>query len=473
LAVVVLSQLYAALTPGPAVLAALGYAAAAGVALASAATLLRLAASAAVSVLAAGLTLVLLPATPARYSLQSGQVVPLPETPPENPLDQIADRLAHGGLEVFRVRNASGVDRWPLVVLDGFDGVNWSASWDYRRLGTELGPGGGVRVRTQRLSAELTVAGSTAGSISPWLPSQTWPAAVEGAAPYVAERYGSLLLPGSAGAARYTLSWWQPQIDAAALSGAAIDADVLGALEPIGAMPEELEPVVQQATRGLRPSFQTALLLEGYLKANYKAAQGEDLPTGHGWPQIADFLLRDKHGTSEQFASAYVALARFAGIPARLAVGFRMSAQPASDGTVVVRNEDVLAWPEVAVRDVGWVPLDPIRAATGAVAGSGLAAQAQRARTQLPPPEDLIDPPMAPESPQGPAGDEAPATSPWVALLAVPLVPLVGWPLGVPLAWTLRSWRRRRRAGVLDAWAEVRDRLRAHGVAVTPGMTVR
>jgi hypothetical protein len=61
-------------------------------------------------------------------------------------------------------------------------------------------------------------------------------------------------------------------------------------------------------------------------------------------------------------------------------------------------------------------------------------------------------------------------------LLVLPAVPLVGWPLGVPLAWTVRSWRRRRRPGagaVAGAWEEVRDRLRAYGAPVSAGMTVR
>jgi hypothetical protein len=53
---------------------------------------------------------------------------------------------------------------------------------------------------------------------------------------------------------------------------------------------------------------------------------------------------------------------------------------------------------------------------------------------------------------------------------------LLLWLLGVPVLKLVRSFRRRRRTGsaaVVGAWAEVRDRLRAHGVAVTTGMTVR
>ena len=195
---------------------------------------------------------------------------------------------------------------------------------------------------------------------------------------------------------------------------------------------------------------------------------------GRSW---TDFLLAGKRGTSEQFAAAYVALARIVGIPARLAVGFRMPAGQPPGAPVIVRNRDVLAWPEVAVRGVGWVPLDPSRAAAGATAGSGLAAQAERARTQQPAPQDLRDAAgHAGRTPSRRPGGQQRRIRAWMALLAVPLLPLLGWPVGVPAAWRLRSWRRRRRRGtaaVLGAWAEVRDRLRAYGVPVTPGMTVR
>jgi hypothetical protein len=275
-----------------------------------------------VGVVAAGLTMAFVPAGPARYSLQDGQAVALEQTLPENPLNDIAFRLQHPDTEVFRVDGGAEVDRWPLVVLDGFDGVNWTATAPYRRLGTELRPGPALTGKVHRESARLTVAG-TGG---PWLPSQTWPASVEGVAPKVAERYGSLLLEGTDGTAQYTLSWWQPEVDAEALSGAPVDESAPGGFGEVGEVPEGVEELAQQVMRGLRPSFRTALLLEDYLRTNYRAAVGQNLPTGHGWPQLTDFLLSGKRGTSEQFAAAYVALARIVGIPARLAVGFRMPA---------------------------------------------------------------------------------------------------------------------------------------------------
>jgi hypothetical protein len=211
--------------------------------------------------------------------------------------------------------------------------------------------------------------------------------------------------------------------------------------------------------------------LETWLRENYQIATGRELPTGHGWPQLTAFLLTTRQGTSEQFAAAYVALARILGIPARLAVGYRMPAQADADGYTTVRNGDVLVWPEVAVRGVGWVPLDPAggASASGAAPGNGLAGLAEQARKTLPPPGELPEPPVAAPPRPVAAGDGG---LPWLVLLALPAVPL----LGLPLAWSVRSWRRRRRPGpaaVVGAWAEVRDRLRAYGVPVSTGMTLR
>jgi hypothetical protein len=331
-----------------------------------------------------------------------------------------------------------------------------------------------VTVPVRRRSAGIEVTGAG----GPWLPSQTWPATVGGADPLVAERHGTLLLPGSGGATRYTLSWWQPRIDVATLADAAIDARAPGGLGGVGAVPDGIADLARQAVRDIRPSFRTALVLEEFFRTNYRLAVGQDLPTGHAWPQLADFLLSSRRGTSEQFAAAYVALARIRGIPARMAVGFRTPARPDPDGSYTVRNGDVLAWPEVAVRGVGWVPLDPGGApATVAPTGTGLAAVAARVREGLPASRDLRDPPLAPRDRSGSGGGSGARRSvPWLVLLAVPVVALVAWPLGVPALWTARCLRRRRRRGpgaVVGAWEEVRDRLRAHGVAVSPAMTLR
>ncbi|GAA4698718.1 transglutaminase-like domain-containing protein [Phytohabitans rumicis] len=490
LAVAVLTQLYAPLPAGPATVAALAYAGAAAALLLAAGgapdgaespaagpgrvagAVRRVTPAVALASVAAVLAGPVVPAGPARYSLRQDRPAPLADTAVTSPLDEIAYRLAHPGVAAFRVRGAAGVDRWPLVVLDAFDGVNWTSSDRYRRMGVDLRPSPAVTVPVHRRSAHIDATGIG----GPWLPTQTWPAGVQGASPLVEERHGTLLLPGSSGPARYTLSWWQPEVGAAALAGAATDTGIPGGLGGVGTVPPGVAAVAERAVRGVRPSFQAALALERHLRENYRTAVGDDLPTGHAWPQLADFLLRGGRGTSEQFAAAYVALARIRGIPARLVVGFRAPARQDPDGGYTVRNGDVLAWPEVAVAGIGWVPLDPSGTASagGATAGSGLAAMTAQARSRLPAPEDLRDPPVSQPRPGGARGGAG--SLPWAYLLGVPVALAAVWLLGVPAAKAGRTWRRRRRPGpgaVVGAWEEVRDRLREHGVAVSAGMTVR
>lgn len=463
LAVAGLSQAYSALTGAQAVTAALGFAVLAGVLVGSGKRMVLpaviLCAVGAVAVAAAD------PAGRRPYSMKAAAA--MDAAPVTSPLSGIAARLANPAVPVFSYRGETRVDRWSLAVLDRFDGVNWSSSGTFRRMGTELTPGPGVTVPTNEHSASVHVGGQT----GPWLPSQVWPTSVTGIEPLVDESHGSLV----GGGTDYTLTWREPE--ASALADRAIDPDAPGGFGSLGEVPPGIGELAGRAVGGVRPSFQTALALERFLSDNYQVAKEPGLPTGHGWPQLRRFLLDDPRGTSEQFAAAYVALARIQGIPARLVVGYRAPASPSADGTFVVHNGDVLAWPEVAVKGVGWVPLDPTSTARPGGAG-GLAAAAAEARSRLPKTDQLKDP----VPPAGEASDSATPDGAWnwpVTLTAGAAGLgglLVVWLFGVPLATGLRARGRRHRTGsaaVIGAWAEARDRLRAHGVPITAGMTVR
>ncbi|QFU91121.1 transglutaminase domain-containing protein [Amycolatopsis sp. YIM 10] len=482
-AVVVLSQFFGASTGLGATIGALACAAAAGALLIATraeridhgrriSTLLLATPTVTLAVIGALAGGTLLPAAESRYTLRDDQFAPLAESRITSPLDELADRLAHPDLPVFTVDGGAGVDRWPVVVLHEFDGAGWTPGGRYRKLGADLRPGKEITVAVERRTAEI-------GAVrldGPWLPSQPLPAGVDGLEPLVEERQGSLFTraPGPVG---YTLSWWEPQADPNALGDAAVDRSLAGELGGVGQVPPGIAGLAGVAVP-TRPTFQAALALEKYLRENYRLADGPNLPTGNSWPQLKKFLLETKRGTSEQFAAAYVALARIKGIPARLVVGFRAPADRIPGRPYTVRNGNALAWPEVAVQGVGWVPLDPsgTTATTDQSQGSGLVAATAEARAGLPPPEQLRDPPL-PEAPAatGP-GFWAGWSFPVEILLAVPVLAALLWGFGVPLAKAARARRRRRRPGagaVIGAWEEVRDRLRAYRVPVSTGMTVR
>lgn len=484
-AVLLLSQLYSSQNGAGAAAAALAYAAAAGGLLAvtradrtaddrrPAALVVLVAPAVTLSVVGAIVAGAAVPVGQPTYTLKDEQYAPLAQRSVTGPLDKIADRLAHPGTAVFKVDGAKAVDRWPVVVLTEFDGVNWKPGGQYRRMGASLRPSRAVAADVERRSARI----GSADLGGPWVPTQTWPADVTGLAPLVEEEQGTLLVPDKRGSVDYRLSWWEPQVGKDALGGAEVDPDAPGGLAGVGAVPPRVAELAEQAVGGTRPTFRTAVALERYLRQNYEVATGADLPTGHAWPQLTRFLLDTQRGTSEQFAAAYVAMARILGIPARLVVGFRAPPERGEDGSYTVRNGDALAWPEVAVEGIGWVPLDPSgAAATTGAAGRGLAEATAGVRERLPPAGRLGDPPVAP-SPVASTSDSGGGWAlPLGLLLAVPLALVAVWVLGVPLVKAWRARRRRRRSGagsVVGAWEEARDRLRSYGVPVSAGMTVR
>ncbi|WP_158848861.1 transglutaminase TgpA family protein [Saccharothrix deserti] len=450
LGVVALSQAYAAASGAPAILAAVVFAACGAVIVARgipwAAVALGVVGAVALGAVSSGPAL----------SLRTDEFAPLATPRVASPLDELPSRLADPSKPVFEYTSSARVDRWPIAVLDEFDGVNWTPGGELRRMGAGLPP---VVESPSSRSAEVRLLESLG---RPWLPSQTWPATVEGVDALVDPARGTLL--SEADVSSYTLTWWEPQVDPTSLMGKAIDPSAPGGKAGVGTAPASVHALANAAVQEMRSSFRTAMVLEKYMRDNYELVTTGDLPVGHGWPQLERFLTVEKRGTREQFAAAYVAMARLLGIPARLVVGF---AGP--DSGSVVRNGDALAWPEVAVAGVGWVALDPTGSARVSSASNGLSAVTEEARSQLPPVEDMVSPdlPAAPE-------DVAPTTRvPWALALWLLVVPAVGWLPAVPVLVGVRSWRRRRSGTVADAWAEVRDRLRRHGVAVTPAMTVR
>jgi hypothetical protein len=160
-------------------------------------------------------------------------------------------------------------------------------------------------------------------------------------------------------------------------------------------------------------------------------------------------------------------MARTLGLPSRVAVGFR-SGSRAGD-TWQVRGGDVLVWPEIDFRGLGWVAFYPTPDQSGATpqtqvvaAGETPARQAidQQIAAASPPP--AVSRPVRRTPPRPAAGYTA-----WVAapLLAVPPLVYSGLLAAVP------RWRRRRRrrrgtpAGrVAGAWREAVDELRGAGL---------
>jgi len=77
-----------------------------------------------------------------------------------------------------------------------------------------------------------------------------------------------------------------------------------------------------------------------------------------GVDPVESFLLGERAGHCELFASAAVLLMRLRGVPARYVTGFRGGEWNSVGGYVAVRDDRAHAWAEAFVPDAGWLRVD-------------------------------------------------------------------------------------------------------------------
>lgn len=110
-------------------------------------------------------------------------------------------------------------------------------------------------------------------------------------------------------------------------------------------------------------ALSVALAVETYLKEQYRYA-----PRVRGGPPslaLERFLFEEQQGYCLHFASAFVVILRFLGIPSRIVEGFRITLD--AQGRGLVRGTDAHAWAEAYI-DGRWLRFDPTpSAATAAV----------------------------------------------------------------------------------------------------------
>ena len=75
-----------------------------------------------------------------------------------------------------------------------------------------------------------------------------------------------------------------------------------------------------------------------------------------GQDPVAWFLFESKEGTCGQFSSAFVLLARSAGIPARVVTGWAIGDV---DVAQAVYSDQAHQWAEVPFEKLGWVTFEP------------------------------------------------------------------------------------------------------------------
>jgi transglutaminase-like putative cysteine protease len=398
-----------------------------------------------------------------------------------SPLDEVSAWLQQPDTPLFTVRAASAQD-WRLAALERYDGTTWSPSATFVPAGSRVprSPASAGPAASEAVDQRITIQGLP----GVWLPAATRPSTIAGVGVYVDPPSGVLVAaaPLRAGLSYDVVSavprFSRRELESATpASGAAAAAEL--ALPGAGAgsavpEPAEMQRFALQAVAGAGSPYQQAVQLADYLRAN--DVYDVTAPPGHAYRTLEFFMATSHRGTSEQFASTYALMARTLGLPSRVVVGFRSGSL--AGGTWQVRAGDVLVWPEIDFRGIGWVPFYPTPDQTGATTQTQTVAAGQSAARQA------IDQQIAAASPPPPAAPPvhrqpphpAAGPSPWnlAPLLGLPVLAYGALVIGVP-RW--RRSRRRRRASpagrVVGAWHEALDGLSGLGLPPVRTLSAR
>jgi hypothetical protein len=212
-------------------------------------------------------------------------------------------------------------------------------------------------------------------------------------------------------------------------------------------VPERVLALARDLTAAAPTPYDRAVTIESYLRTFTYTLDVSITPPDR---DIADYFLFDlRQGYCDYYATAMVVLARAAGLPARLVVGYASGTYDADNARFIVTEADAHAWAEVYFPEIGWVEFEPT------------AGRSAIGRTSEIPPLELLD---QEESP-GPEGVELVLPGRdrlgWLGWLALP-GGLVFLAL-VTAGWLAADgwWLRRLRPAA--AAAMLYGRLRHHG----------
>ncbi|MEA3077079.1 MAG: hypothetical protein QOF60_1987 [Actinomycetota bacterium] len=411
-----------------------------------------------------------------------------------SPLVSIRDRLVEQqGLEVFTVE-ATVKAYWRLTSLDTFDGTIWSSNDTYRATRGRINTDESLRTDIPTAADQQKFQIAALDSI--WLPAAFRPQRVSGLDQVSYNRdTASLITPeATTDGSAYTVQSAVPQLTPELLSTAGTGPVPEDLATRYLALPPLDNRVRNEALRITAPAttpYAKAIALQDYFHHGFR--YDLNAKQGHDSRALENFLFRTKAGYCEQFAGSYAVLARLAGLPTRVTVGFTPGELQA-DGVYHVRDEHAHAWPEVYLQGFGWVAFEPTpgRGAPNNSNYTGLPeAQdesgnqaALAATTTIAPAPGSADTSTTLPDINGNAGAANGAGKdkhlPAVVVAFLWLLAAAGaWCVAVPLA---HVWRRRRRwlagggtpaGGVLAAWGDVEETLDRAGVRRRPQETLR
>ncbi len=334
-----------------------------------------------------------------------------------SPMVQLQTRqVDQGNVELFTVTSPER-SYWRLTSLETFDGDIWKSAYSTDDADGELPQALDPASQTETVHQTFTITQLR----SVWLPAAFEPRAIDtGDDDQPAdfdERSSTLLVDrrvDTSDGYTYDVESAVPHWTADELRAASPEVpddvdDVF--LQLPSNFPERVTDTALEVTAGGGTPYDKALLLQNFLRNNYE--YNINVGPGHSNQALETFLFGTRTGYCEQFAGAFAAMARAAGLPTRVAVGFTPGIQDPNDPTVYrVRGVHAHAWPEVYLGEYGWVPFEPTPTRGPPGAGEFLGVQERQEDAPAPPPAPTATPTPTWATARAAKGTSLPATCP-------------------------------------------------------------
>ena len=122
-------------------------------------------------------------------------------------------------------------------------------------------------------------------------------------------------------------------------------------------VPERVLALARDLTASERTAYDRALAIQNYLR---EFPYTLDIPVPPAGRDVADYFLFDlKQGYCDYYATSMVVLARAAGLPARLVVGYANGSYNFERAQYIVTENYAHSWVEIYFANIGWVEFEP------------------------------------------------------------------------------------------------------------------
>lgn len=157
----------------------------------------------------------------------------------------------------------------------------------------------------------------------------------------------------------YTVESWDVEPNGAALSSASVGVPEgqQMTLEIPADIPAKILQLTNQLTSGIDFPALKAAAIQAYLRSTPFSYSVQGASGKTSYDALETFLFQTHTGYCVQFAGAMALMARIAGIPSRVAVGFLPGKR--SGDRWLVTSHDMHAWPELYFEGQGWVRFEP------------------------------------------------------------------------------------------------------------------